>query len=183
MFARIAVFEPMPDDDRQWVIDAAKTVAGVLSISIFEDDVDVAQVKAAINEAREIGWNDRLRPAPRSETIYQVIDSGRSARQDSECIVIAGGRVQMDLLAVLAAEHSKGQCWCIENGPVVNANFIEVSHPGLKIRPIGDREVRDRESSQPPSSVLILAQREHRSDARMNRAGVSVRGARGPALP
>ncbi len=29
MFARIAVWEPMPDDDRQWVIDAAKSVAGV----------------------------------------------------------------------------------------------------------------------------------------------------------
>ena len=29
MFARIAVWEPMPDDDRQWVIDAAKAVPGV----------------------------------------------------------------------------------------------------------------------------------------------------------
>jgi hypothetical protein len=29
MFARIAVWEPMPDDDRQWVIDAAKSVPGV----------------------------------------------------------------------------------------------------------------------------------------------------------
>jgi len=51
----------MPDDDRQWVIDAAKTVAGVLdayhlvdpatgnglSIAFFEDDVDVTDVKAA----------------------------------------------------------------------------------------------------------------------------------------
>ena len=31
MFARIAVWEPMPDDDRQWVIDAAKSIPGVLS--------------------------------------------------------------------------------------------------------------------------------------------------------
>jgi hypothetical protein len=61
----------MPDDERQWVIDAAKTVPGVLSayhlvdratgnglsVSLFEDDVDVAQVKAAIAEkAPEIGW-------------------------------------------------------------------------------------------------------------------------------
>jgi hypothetical protein len=63
VFARIAVWEPMPDDDRQWVIDAAKTVPGVLnaypvvdeatgnglSIAFFQDDVDVAQVKAAID--------------------------------------------------------------------------------------------------------------------------------------
>ncbi len=91
MFARIAVWEPMPDDERQWVIDAAKTVPGVLnayhlvdaatgsglSISFFEDDVDVAQVKTAIAEkALEIGWNDVPRPAPSSETIYRVIRSG-----------------------------------------------------------------------------------------------------------
>jgi hypothetical protein len=29
MIGRVAVWEPMPDDDRQWVIDAAKTVPGV----------------------------------------------------------------------------------------------------------------------------------------------------------
>lgn len=29
MIARIEVWEPMPDDDRQWVIDAAKAVPGV----------------------------------------------------------------------------------------------------------------------------------------------------------
>ena len=53
MIARIAVWKPMPDDDRQWVIDAAKTVPGVLdayhlidpqtgdglSIAFFEDTV------------------------------------------------------------------------------------------------------------------------------------------------
>ncbi len=91
MFARVAVWEPMPDDDRQWVIDAAKTVPGVLnayhlvdqatgnglSIALFDDGVDVAQVKAAIGEkALEIGWNDLPRPTPASETIYQVIRSG-----------------------------------------------------------------------------------------------------------
>jgi hypothetical protein len=91
MFARIAVWEPMPDDDRQWVIDAAKSVPGVrgayhlldpntgngLSIAFFEDDVDVAEVKAAIaGRADAIGWNDVPRPAPKSETIYRVVRSG-----------------------------------------------------------------------------------------------------------
>jgi hypothetical protein len=54
----------MPDDDRQWVIDAAKTVPGVLdayhlidpttgnglSIAFFEDDADISAVKAVIAE-------------------------------------------------------------------------------------------------------------------------------------
>jgi hypothetical protein len=91
MFARVAVWEPMPDDDRQWVIDAAKTIPGVLdayhlvdpatgnglSIAFFEDDVDVAEVKGAIaGKAEEIGWNDIPRPAPSSETIYRVLRRG-----------------------------------------------------------------------------------------------------------
>jgi hypothetical protein len=91
MFARVAVWEPMPDDDRQWVIDAAKTVPGVLnayhlvdpatgnglSVAFFDDDTDMAAVRAAIEaRAAEIGWNDTARPAPKSETIYRVIRSG-----------------------------------------------------------------------------------------------------------
>jgi hypothetical protein len=91
MIARVAVWEPMPDDDRQWVIDAAKSVPGVLdayhlvdpatgnglSIAFFEDTVDVAAVKAVIAEkATEIGWNDVPRPAPSSETIYKVLRRG-----------------------------------------------------------------------------------------------------------
>ena len=91
VFARVAVWEPMPDDDRQWVIDAMKTVPGVLgvyhlvdpetgnglSVGFFEDDADGAVVKAAIaDKALEIGWNDVPRPAPLSETIYRVIRSG-----------------------------------------------------------------------------------------------------------
>ncbi len=91
MIARIAVWEPMPDDDRQWVIDAAKSVPGVLdayhlldpatgnglSIAFFEDGTDPAAVKAAIGaRADAIGWNDIPRPTPRSETIYRVIRSG-----------------------------------------------------------------------------------------------------------
>lgn len=88
MFARVAVWEPMPEDDRQWVIDAAKSISGVrdayhlldpetgngLSIAFFDDEVDIAEVKAAIaRKADEIGWHDVPRPAPKSETIYRVI--------------------------------------------------------------------------------------------------------------
>ena len=91
MIARVAVWEPLPDDDRQWVIDAAKTVPGVLdayhlvdpstgnglSIAFFDDGVEVAQVKAAIaQKAEEIGWNDVPRPAPKSETLYRVVRRG-----------------------------------------------------------------------------------------------------------
>ncbi len=91
MIARVAVWEPMPDDDRQWVIDATKSVPGVrdayhlvdpatgngLSIAFFEDSIDVGAVKAAISKkASEIGWNDVPRPAPKSETIYTVLRSG-----------------------------------------------------------------------------------------------------------
>ena len=81
----------MPDDDRQWVIDAARSVPGVLdayhlvgpetgnglSIAFFEDDVEVSAVKAAISaKAQAIGWHDEPRPAPDSETIYRVIRHG-----------------------------------------------------------------------------------------------------------
>lgn len=91
MFARVAVWEPMPVDDRQWVIDAAKAVPGVLdayhlvdpdtgnglSIAFFDDDVDVADVKSAIaTKAEEIGWNDVPRPSPESESIYRVLRRG-----------------------------------------------------------------------------------------------------------
>lgn len=88
MIARVAVWEPMLDDNRQWVIDAAKTVPGVLdayhlvdpdtgnglSIAFFHDDVDIAEVKEAIStKAAEIGWNDSPHPAPRTKTIYPVL--------------------------------------------------------------------------------------------------------------
>jgi hypothetical protein len=81
----------MPQDDRQWVIDAAKSVPGVLdayhlvdpdtgdglSIALFEDGVDVTAVRAAISaRAEEIGWYDEPHPAPESETIYRVIRHG-----------------------------------------------------------------------------------------------------------
>lgn len=89
--ARVAVWEPMPEDDRQWVIDATKSVPGVLgsyhlvdpatgnglSVAFFDDGTDAAAVRAAIAaEAEEIGWNDQPRPAPKSETIYRVLRHG-----------------------------------------------------------------------------------------------------------
>lgn len=91
MFARVAVWEPMPDEDRQWVIDAAKNVPGVLhafhlldietgnglSVALFEDGVDSAAVKAAIEQrAAELGWHREPHPAPKSETFYRVLRWG-----------------------------------------------------------------------------------------------------------
>jgi hypothetical protein len=91
VIARVAVWKPMPVDDRQWVIDAAKAVPGVLdayhlidpatgnglSIAFFEDDVDIGAVKAVISEkAEDIGWHKKQRPAPESETIYRVLRHG-----------------------------------------------------------------------------------------------------------
>jgi hypothetical protein len=88
MKARVATWKPMPTDDRQWVLDAAKSVPGVvaayhlidpqtgngLSIAIMEDDTDGAAVKAAIEDrAAQIGWNNQPRPAPKSETFYRVM--------------------------------------------------------------------------------------------------------------
>jgi hypothetical protein len=61
----------MPEDDRQWVIDAAKTMPGVrdayhpldaktgngLSIAFFDDDVDVARTRAVCtaSSSRSVG--------------------------------------------------------------------------------------------------------------------------------
>ena len=93
VFARVAVWEPMPTDDRQWVLDAAKAVPGVLnayhlvdpatgnglSVAFFEDDVDVAAVRDAItSRAEAIGWHDQPRPSPASETIYRVLRSSEA---------------------------------------------------------------------------------------------------------
>lgn len=88
MIARVAVWEPMPTDDRDWVVEAAASVPGVratyhlldpetgngLSIAIFDDE-DAAQAagSAIRRRAEEIGWNDRPRPRFISETLYQVL--------------------------------------------------------------------------------------------------------------
>ncbi|HEY8113171.1 MAG TPA: hypothetical protein VII16_09935 [Actinomycetes bacterium] len=88
MIARVAVWEPMPTDDRDWVVEAAASVPGVratyhlldpetgngLSIAIFDDE-DAAQAAggAIRRRAEEIGWNDRPRPRFISETLYQVL--------------------------------------------------------------------------------------------------------------
>ena len=91
MIARVATWEPMPEDDRQWVIDAAKTVPGVLdtyhlldprtgnglSIAFFDDGVNEGDVTAAIaRKAEQIGWNDTVRPSPKSHAVYRVLRSG-----------------------------------------------------------------------------------------------------------
>ena len=88
MKARVATWKPMRTDDRQWVLDAAKSVPGVvaayhlldpetgngLSVAIMEDDTDGAAVKAAIEaRAAEIGWHDQPRPAPHAEVFYHVL--------------------------------------------------------------------------------------------------------------
>jgi hypothetical protein len=90
MIARIAVWQPMPTDDRTWVAAAAKDIPGVvagyhlidpetgdgLSVSIFEDAQALAATKAAIDDrAAAIGWHDHRRPAPAKVTIYDVLRS------------------------------------------------------------------------------------------------------------
>jgi hypothetical protein len=62
-------------DDGYHLLDPA--AGNGLSIALFEDDSDPAEVKAAIAQrADEIGWHKVPRPAPKSETIYRVIHSG-----------------------------------------------------------------------------------------------------------
>jgi hypothetical protein len=90
MLARVAVWDPMPTDDRSWVLEAAKSVPGVgetyhlvnpktgagMSIAFFDGRESMAQAHAAIERrAREIGWNDEPRPAPASVSVYEVVRS------------------------------------------------------------------------------------------------------------
>ncbi|MEC3953842.1 hypothetical protein VMT65_12460 [Nocardia sp. CDC153] len=87
MIARIAVWEPMPEDDRDWVMEAVSAVDGFvaayhlkdpdtgngLSISLFTDDLAADTAGAAVAErARAIGWYETPRPAPVSVTHYEV---------------------------------------------------------------------------------------------------------------
>ncbi|MFI5663515.1 hypothetical protein [Streptomyces sp. NPDC051684] len=88
MIARVAVWEPMPTDDRDWVLEAAATVPGVhgsyhlvdpatgngLSVAFFEDEAAAVAARAAIEKrAEEIGWHEPPHPAPAAQTIYQVL--------------------------------------------------------------------------------------------------------------
>jgi hypothetical protein len=90
VFARVAVWEPMPTDDRSWVLEAAKSVPGVhetfhlvdpetgngLSVGFYDSREAIRVAHAAIEQrAREIGWHDQLRPGPVSVTVYEVIRS------------------------------------------------------------------------------------------------------------
>jgi hypothetical protein len=90
VFARVAVWEPMPTDDRSWVLEAAKAVPGVretfhlvdpetgngLSVGFYDSREAITAAHAAIAQrAREIGWNDEPRPAPASVTVYEVLRS------------------------------------------------------------------------------------------------------------
>ena len=88
MIARVAAWEPMPTDDRDWVIDAIAGIPGVratyhlldpetgngLSIAIFDNETAGQAAGAAIRRrAEEIGWNDQPHPRYASETFYQVL--------------------------------------------------------------------------------------------------------------
>ncbi len=84
MIARVAVWEPMPDDDRQWVIDGtdSSSVLGAYhlvdpvtgngrSIAFMNDELDVERVKAAIEvkASRDRGLTYRApRQRPRPST-------------------------------------------------------------------------------------------------------------------
>jgi hypothetical protein len=88
VIARVAVWEPMPADDRDWVIEATAEIPGVhavyhlldpktgngLSVAIFDDEAAAQEAGAAIRRrAGEIGWNDTPHPRFTSETLYQVL--------------------------------------------------------------------------------------------------------------
>jgi hypothetical protein len=88
MLARVAVWEPMPTDDRGWVLDAARSVPGVrdayhlvdrqtgngMSIALFDDEQAMTAAQAAIEErAAAIGWHQVSRPAPKAVTVYEVV--------------------------------------------------------------------------------------------------------------
>ena len=71
MIARVAVWEPMPTDDRDWALDSATEVAGVratchqrdpqtgngLSMTVVDGAVALGAVMVA--RATTIGWNEK----------------------------------------------------------------------------------------------------------------------------
>nr|WP_107908960.1 hypothetical protein [Streptomyces chartreusis] len=88
MIAQVAVWEPMPTDDRDWALDATASVAGAqggyhlvdpatgngLSIAFFEDEAAAQAARMAIEgRAEEIGWDNVSHPAPTSTTMHDVI--------------------------------------------------------------------------------------------------------------
>jgi hypothetical protein len=82
MIARVAVWEPMPTDDRDPLADAVKDIPGVvagfhlidpetgngLSVSIYEDAEAMAATGRAIaRRVEELGWNNEpTQPPPQS---------------------------------------------------------------------------------------------------------------------
>lgn len=88
MIARVAVWEPMPTDDRDWVLDSAADVAGLraiyhlrdpqtgngLSIAVLDDAAALAALgEAIVARAEAIGWNEKPHPRFISETTYEVL--------------------------------------------------------------------------------------------------------------
>ncbi|MGH3217188.1 MAG: hypothetical protein ACRDPY_00410 [Streptosporangiaceae bacterium] len=92
MIAQVIEWEVFPAEDRQWEIDAAKTVEGVLNVYhlvnpfngsgltvlIMKTGTDLKKVKAAIEaKSEEVGWHrDTQPPKPKSELVYQVLRHG-----------------------------------------------------------------------------------------------------------
>ena len=77
----------MPDDDRDWVLDAAASVPGVrggyhlvdpetgngLSVSFFDDEQAMAAAYQEVQRrGEELGWHNESRPQPVSSTVYKV---------------------------------------------------------------------------------------------------------------
>jgi hypothetical protein len=90
VFARVAVWERMPTEDRSWVLDAVKSVPGVretfhlrdpetgngLSVAFYDTREAIGAAHAAVEQrAREIGWHGQERPGPASVTVYEVLRS------------------------------------------------------------------------------------------------------------
>ena len=85
MIARVAVWEPMPTDDRDWIIDAIAGIPGVratyhlldpetgngLSIAIFDNETAGQAAGAAIRVAlrRSGGTTNPVRATPRKPSI------------------------------------------------------------------------------------------------------------------
>ena len=66
MFARIAVWEPMPGDDRQWVIDAAKSVDGVRDAYHLVDPATGNGLSIAV---RSLPWRQAQSPTRKRHAV------------------------------------------------------------------------------------------------------------------